>query len=114
MNPEDNTMTKSIPEFNGTIFHSNWQLVKTDGIECNEYRLSNIWVTSALSSSDEHMSIYGLVTVKTFQVSMQSVPLKITIPNNKAIEIWLDPARTNGVFGDGPIYGTVVRLSSSS
>jgi hypothetical protein len=38
------------------------------------------------------------------------VPISISILNEGAMSLWIDPAKTNKHFGNTPIYGTVSRI----
>jgi hypothetical protein len=61
-----------------------------------------------------HTSINKLATVFSgiATVSMKDgphigVPISISILNQRAMSIWIDPTKTNNHFGNAPIYGTI-------
>jgi len=88
------------------IFRAHFEMIKTNGKEMHSHSIYSFKLT--------HTSINNLATVFSgiATVTMKDgphigVPISISILNQRAMSIWIDPTKTNNHFGNAPIYGTV-------
>ena len=49
----------------------------------------------------------GIATVTMKDGPYIGVPITISILNQRAMSIWIDPTKSNNHFGNAPIYGTI-------
>ena len=88
------------------IFRAHFEMIKTNGKEMHSHSIYSFKLT--------HTSINNLATVFSgiATVTMKDgphigVPISISILNQRAMSMWIDPTKTNNHFGNAPIYGTI-------
>ncbi|HXX99229.1 MAG TPA: hypothetical protein VEL11_19235 [Candidatus Bathyarchaeia archaeon] len=103
--PEPFEVTSSHQPTSAT-FHAHFEMIKTNGKEMHSHSIYSFKLT--------HTSINNLATVFSgiATVTMKDgphigVPITISILNQRATSIWIDPTKTNNHFGNAPIYGTI-------
>ena len=102
--PTENSSSADLP-----LFDAFFDMVLTNGSSKHQHRITNFTLTGAsLSNNNMTLVFNGTSTVTMKDGPVENVLSNITILDNNAVSIWLDPTRTNDHFGDTPIYGTVM------
>ena len=70
----------------------------------NEFKQTN---SSMNTTAESPIIINGIATITSKKVTMQNVPIGITLLQNNVLHLWIDPEKTNNRFGQMPVYGTI-------
>jgi hypothetical protein len=103
--PEPLQVTSSHPP-SSALFHADFEMIKTNGKEMHSHSIYNFKLThTSINSMASVLS--GTATVTMKDGPHMGVPIGISISNQGAMSLWIDPTKTNNHFGNTPIYGTV-------
>ena len=91
---------------NAAIFNSGFEMIKTDGTSMHTHTISNFNLKGS-SINGNALILTGTATVSMKEGPVKDVPISITILNQGALNISIDPLKTKNHFGNTPIYGTV-------
>lgn len=87
-------------------FNAGFEMIKTDGTSMHTHTISDFKLkSSAVNKNDLILS--GTATVSMKNGPVKDVPISITILNQGAMYLLIDPVKTSNHFGNTPIYGTV-------
>jgi hypothetical protein len=88
------------------VFNAGFEMIKTDGTSMHTHTISDFTLkSSAVNKNDLILS--GTATVSMKNGPVKDVPISITILNQGAMYLLIDPVKTSNHFGSTPIYGTV-------
>jgi hypothetical protein len=88
------------------IFRAHFEMIKTNGKEMHSHSIYSFKLTH--TSINKLVTVFsGIATVTMKDGPHIGVPISISILNQRAMSIWIDPSTTNNHFGNAPIYGTV-------
>ena len=105
--PMENSSSAAPP-----LFDAFFDMVLTDGSAKHQHLITNFTLTGAsLSNNNMTLVFNGTSTVTMKDGPVENVLSNITILDNNAVNIWLDPNQTNNHFGETPIYGTVREMT---
>lgn len=93
--------TATSPTFNATFY-----MLKTDGTAPHKHDIYDLQMIEEPSVNGNSTVFNGTSTVTVKDGPVQYVPISITLLDNSAVSIWLDPSRVSNHFGDTLIYGT--------
>ncbi|MER5176292.1 MAG: hypothetical protein ABJB76_09275 [Candidatus Nitrosocosmicus sp.] len=91
---------------NAVMFNAGFEMIKTDGKSMHTQTISDFKITGS-AISDNALVLTGTGTVLMKDGPVKDVPISITILNQGALNLFIDPIKTNNHFGNTPIYGTV-------
>jgi hypothetical protein len=96
-------LSSEAPTFNASFY-----MVKTDGNFSHSHEIYDLFLNAKSTNSSMNNSTHltGTTTVTMMNGPVSNVPTNITLLDDSAISIWLDPSKVNNHFGDSPIYGT--------
>ena len=105
MIPEPSEVTIS-HQPTSAMFHAHFEMIKTNGKEMHSH---SIYSFKLIHTSINNLATVfsGIATVTMKDGPHIGVPISISIFNQRAMSIWIDPSTTNNHFGNAPIYGTV-------
>jgi hypothetical protein len=98
---QPNPIAKS---FDSSLVHST-----LSGAAKHKDTISNFKQTNSSMNGKTSATINGTATITMGVVVKQNVPISIKLTKNQ-LELWIDPTKTNGHFGNlnkTPIYGTI-------
>jgi hypothetical protein len=103
--PEPSEVTSS-HQPTSAMFHAHFEMIKTNGKEMHSH---SIYSFKLIHTSINNLAAVfsGIATVTMKDGPHIGVPISISILNQRAMSIWIDPSTTNNHFGNAPIYGTV-------
>jgi hypothetical protein len=88
------------------IFRAHFEMIKTNGKEMHSHSIYSFKLTH--TSINKLATVFsGIATVSMKDGPHIGVPISISILNQRAMSIWIDPTKTNNHFGNAPIYGTI-------
>jgi hypothetical protein len=88
------------------IFRAHFEMIKTNGKEMHSHSIYSFKLTH--TSINKLATVFsGIATVTMKDGPHIGVPISISILNQRAMSIWIDPTKTNNHFGNVPIYGTM-------
>jgi hypothetical protein len=103
--PEPSEVTLS-HQPTSAMFHAHFEMIKTNGKEMHSHSIYSFkLIHTSINSSTAVFN--GIATVTLKDGPHIGVPISISIFNQRAMSIWIDPSTTNNHFGNAPIYGTV-------
>ena len=103
--PEPSEVTLS-HQPTSAMFHAHFEMIKTNGKEMHSHSIYSFkLIHTSINNSATVFS--GITTVTMKDGPHIGVPISISIFNQRAMSIWIDPSTTNDHFGNAPIYGTV-------
>ena len=106
--PEPLQVTSSHPP-SSAIFHAVFEIIKTDGKGIHAHSIYDFKLTH--TSTNNIVTVFsGTATITMKDGPHTNVPIRISIVNQGAMSIWIDPTKTDNHFGNTPIYGTVSRI----
>lgn len=85
-------------------------MVGADGTAPHTHSITH-FAAERMSTEGNTHTVYGTATVSTKDGNVPNVAVKISIINNAAITIQIDPASLGGHFGKNPVYGTASAAS---
>jgi len=103
--PEPSEVTSS-HQPTSAMFHAHFEMIKTNGKEMHSHSIYSFkLIHTSINNSAAVFS--GIATVTMKDGPHIGVPISISIFNQRAMSIWIDPSTTENHFGNAPIYGTV-------
>jgi len=103
-------LTSPSNQSNPAMFNASFQMINLNGTEKHKHKISNFRLTSSPINNDgKSAEFVGTATISLKDGVHNDVPITIKILNKGVISIMPDPAKTNGHFGNTPIYGIVWR-----
>jgi hypothetical protein len=94
---------------NAAIFNAGFEMIKTDGTSIHTHTISDFKLKGSAISGNA-LVLTGTATVSMKNGPVKDVPISITILNQGALNLFIDPLKTSSHFGNTPIYGTVSSL----
>jgi hypothetical protein len=91
---------------NAAIFNSAFEMIKTDGKSIHTHMISDFNLKGSAINGNA-LVLTGTATVTMKEGPVKDVPISISILNQGALKLWIDPTKTSNHFGSTPIYGTV-------
>ena len=91
---------------NAAIFNSGFEMIKTDGKSIHTHIISDFNLKGSAINGNA-LVLTGTATVTMKEGPVKDVPVSISILNQGALKLWIDPTKTSNHFGNTPIYGTV-------
>jgi hypothetical protein len=87
------------------MFYAHFEMIKINGKEMHSH---SIYSFKLIHTSINNLAAVfsGIATVTMKDGPHIGVPISISILNQRAVSIWIDPSTTNNHFGNAPIYGT--------
>jgi hypothetical protein len=105
--PMENSSSAGLP-----LFDAFFDMVLTNGSARHQHLITNFTLTGAsLSNNNMTLVFNGTSTVTMKDGPVENVLSNITLMDNNAVNIWLDPTQTNNHFGETPIYGTLREMT---
>ena len=99
--------TGSLPN---ATFNSKFNMVMTNGSAMHDHKMYDFTLAD-MSMPNNSTTVYnGTATITMRQGPVPDVPVSITMMDNNAISIWVDPTKINNHFGNTPIFGTIIKL----
>lgn len=103
----ENSSSAALP-----LFDAIFDMVLTNGSAKHQHHITNFTLTGAsLSNNNMTLVFNGTSTVTMKDGPVENVLSNITLMDNNAVNIWLEPTQTNNHFGESPIYGTVREMT---
>ena len=90
----------SSPAFNATF-----NMVMLDGNAPHKHYITDFKMTGEPTTSGMATTYNGTATVTLKKGPVSDMPISIKLMGHRAISLWIDPPKTEGHFGDTPIYG---------
>jgi hypothetical protein len=90
----------SSPTFNATF-----NMVMLDGSAPHKHTISDFKMTGSPTTSGTTTTYNGTATVTLKKGPASDVPISIKLMGPRAMSLWIDPTKTEGHFGNTPIYG---------
>jgi hypothetical protein len=94
---------------NAAIFNAGFEMIKTDGTSMHTHTISDFKLKGSTINKND-LILSGTATVSMKDGPVKDVPISITILNQGAMYLLVDPVKTSNHFGNSPIYGTVSSL----
>ena len=96
-----NNIDSSSPIFNATL-----DMMRPDGTEFHKHNISDFKIAGKPTYNSKFTTFNGTSTITIDSMPIKDVPVSITLIDNNAVSIWLDPSKINNHFGNKLIYGT--------
>ena len=90
----------SSPTFNATF-----NMVMLDGSAPHKHTITDFKMTGSPTTSGTTTTYNGTATVTLKKGPASDVPISIKLMGPRAMSLWIDPSKTEGHFGNTPIYG---------
>jgi len=90
----------SAPTFNATF-----NMVMLDGSAPHMHNITDFKIKGSPTTSDTTTTYNGTATVTLKNGPASDVPISIKLMGPRAMSLWIDPTKTEGHFGNTPIYG---------
>jgi hypothetical protein len=90
----------SSPTFNATF-----NMVMLDGSAPHKHTITDFKMTGSPTTSGTTTTYNGTATVTLKKGPASDVPISIKLMGPRAMSLWIDPTKTEGHFGNTPIYG---------
>jgi hypothetical protein len=90
----------SSPDFNATF-----NMVMLDGNAPHKHSITDFKITGSPTTSGMTTTYNGTATVTLKKGPVSDVPISIKLMGPRAMSLWIDPTKTEGHFGNTPIYG---------
>jgi hypothetical protein len=87
-------------------FNAGFEMIKTDGTSMHTHSISDFKLKGSNINKND-LILSGTATVSMKEGPVKDVPISITILNQGAMYLLIDPVKTSNHFGNTPIYGTV-------
>lgn len=100
-NMNNTTTTATSPTFNATFY-----MMEIDGTASHKHELYDLQLIGQPSTNGNSTIFNGTSTVTMKDGPVKDVSTSITLMDDSAVSIWLDPSKVNNHFGDTLIYGT--------
>ena len=75
-------------------------LAGSTGSQCDQFKTTGSPTTSGMATTYN-----GTATVTLKKGPVSDVPISIKLMGPRAMSLWIDPTKTEGHFGNTPIYG---------
>jgi len=93
-------IASSSPTFNATF-----NMVMLDGTAPHKHTITDFKMTGSPTTRGTATTYNGTATVSLKKGPASDVPISIKLMGPRAMSLWIDPTKTEGHFGDTPIYG---------
>ncbi len=92
-------------------FNAAFEMIKTHGTEAHTHTISNFSMTGSEITGNA-LTLAGIATVSMKEGPIDNVHMTLSIVNQGAVKIMIDPSRTEFHFGNVPIFGTVSSIGT--
>lgn len=101
--------SQSDPNPTASAFLSSFGMAAINGSSKPKYTIYDFKQTNSSmnTTAESPIIVNGVATISAKKVTMQNVPIGITLWQNNVLHLWIDPQKTNNRFGQMPIYGTI-------
>ena len=86
-------------------FNASFNMVMLDGNAPHKHSITDFKMTGKPTTSGMATTYNGTATVTLKKGPVSDVPISIKLMGPRAMSLWIDPTKTEGHFGDTPIYG---------
>jgi hypothetical protein len=100
-------LAQSQPNPTANTFDSSYTMEMLNGTAKHRHVISDFKQTSSSMNGNTAATINGTATITMKEGPVQNVPISIKLMQGNALNLWIDPTKTNNHFGNTPIYGTV-------
>ncbi len=92
-------------------FNAAFEMIKTHGTEAHTHTVSNFNMTGSEINGNA-LDLAGYATVSMKEGQIYDVYMTLSIVNQGAVKIMIDPSKTDFHFGNEPIFGTVSSIGT--
>jgi hypothetical protein len=86
-------------------FNAAFNMVMLNGSEPHKHNITDFKMTGSPPKNGIATTYNGTATVTLKTGPASDVPISIKLIGPRAMSLWIDPAKTEGHFGNTPIYG---------
>ncbi|MFY9871896.1 MAG: hypothetical protein WAK17_19465 [Candidatus Nitrosopolaris sp.] len=97
---EFKNINSSSPAFNATF-----NMVMLNGNAPHKHTITDFKMTGSPTKTGIATTYNGTATISLKKGPVSDVPISIKLMGPRAMSLWIDPTKTEGHFGDTPIYG---------
>jgi hypothetical protein len=90
---------------NSPTFNATFNMVMLDGTAPHKHTITEFKTTGSPTTSGMATTYNGTATVTLKKGPVSDVPISIKLMGPRAMSLWIDPTKTEGHFGNTPIYG---------
>jgi hypothetical protein len=96
---------------NAAAFNALIKMIKTDGTAGHIHSISDFNLTASVINNN-NLALSGTATISMKEGPVNNVPITINIANQGAINLGIDPTKTDHHFGSALMYGTVTSVGT--
>lgn len=96
-----NNLNSTSPLLNATFY-----MIKIDGTASHTHTISDFKLIGEPVVNDNTTIFNGTSTITMKNGPVNDVPISIKLMDDSAVNIWVDPSKTDKHFGNTAIYGT--------
>src|SRR5919202_1380540 len=96
---------------NSPMFNATFNMFMLDGSAAHKHTITDFKMTGNPSTNGNTTSYNGTATVSLKAGPARDVPISIKLMGDSAVNIWVDPSKTENHFGNTPIYGAQHRIA---
>jgi hypothetical protein len=86
-------------------FNAGFNMVMLNGSAPHTHTITDFKMTGTPTTKGKAITYNGTATISLKQGPIEGVPISIRLIGTSVMNLWIDPAKTEGHFGNTPIYG---------
>ena len=96
---------------NSPMFNATFDMFMLNGSAAHKHTITDFKITGSPTTNNNNATTYnGTATISLKEGRATGVPISIKLMGDSAVNIWVDPSKTDNHFGHTAIHGAQHRL----